>query len=426
MEVDPQPGGAAEVDRETFATLQAHGVKRMLPKLRDAHRAGGYRHAPVRTRTIPKPGGGERQSGIPTVRDQVVQKGTELLLVPIPVADFSPPSCAFLPRRSATEALERIRLGLPKGPFLVLECSIRALLGEDDHTPLIETAGKRASEPRLPIPTRLYLTAGLMEEGQGLDTVSLKAQGATISPLLSDISLHGLDGFWAKRLAVQLLRFANDFVVLRRSDANAETALTTGTTTLARLGLTLHLIKTRLVDLGQGREAANFLGCRYRVHIPGRLSDRCIRFYYLQCRPAHCSMAETHPTVHVRTDRILNGMTGSRRVLSELNPVVRGSRKYLCPGTQPSSSRSRATLPGTSAALPHEALRTGCHAMLGHLTVDRLVARPGSAPIAWHHSLFGGSATMRRRSPVTRVGAHDALASKGEWRDGPAAPARRP
>ena len=106
--------GAAGVDKVTLAMVEAYGVERLLGELQCALRDGTYRPAPVRRVTIGKPDGGRRPLGIPTVRDRVVQQATRLVLEPIFEADFLSVSFGFRPRRSATDAAERIRVCFPR------------------------------------------------------------------------------------------------------------------------------------------------------------------------------------------------------------------------------------------------------------------------------------------------------------------------
>ena len=121
--------GAAGVDRVTLAAVEAYGVERMLGELQRALRAGRYRHAPSRRVAIPKPDGGSRPLGIPTVCDRVVQQATRLVLEPIFEADFLAVSHGFRPRRSATDAAERIGVAFPKGARWVAEADIRDFSG---------------------------------------------------------------------------------------------------------------------------------------------------------------------------------------------------------------------------------------------------------------------------------------------------------
>ena len=117
--------GAAGVDAVTLAEVEACGVERLLGELQRALRAGRYRPAPVRRVAIPKPDGGVRPLGIPTVCDRIVQQATRLVLEPIFEADFLPVSYGFRPKRSALGALERIRVAFPRGAVWVAEADIR-------------------------------------------------------------------------------------------------------------------------------------------------------------------------------------------------------------------------------------------------------------------------------------------------------------
>jgi RNA-directed DNA polymerase len=125
--------GAAGVDRVTVAAVEDYGVDRMLRELRDDLRAGRYRPAPARRVDIPKPDGDRRPLGIPTVRDRVAQAAVKLVLEPIFEADFSSVSYGFRPKRSATQAMERLRVGFIEGVSHVVEFDIRTFLDASSH-----------------------------------------------------------------------------------------------------------------------------------------------------------------------------------------------------------------------------------------------------------------------------------------------------
>jgi RNA-directed DNA polymerase len=125
--------GAAGVDRITLAAVEDYGVDRMLRELRCDLRAGVYRPAPARRVEIPKPRGGKRPLGIPTVRDRVAQAAAKIVLEPVFEADFLSCSYGFRPKRSATMAKERLRRGFIEGQVFVVEFDIANFFGEIDH-----------------------------------------------------------------------------------------------------------------------------------------------------------------------------------------------------------------------------------------------------------------------------------------------------
>ncbi|MGH3850644.1 MAG: reverse transcriptase domain-containing protein, partial [Pseudonocardiaceae bacterium] len=129
--------GAAGVDRVTLVAVEDYGVDRMLRELRGDLRSGRYRPAPARRVEIPKPRGGKRPLGIPTVRDRVAQAAAKIVLEPIFEADFAPCSYGFRPKRSATQAMERLRTGFIAGHQFVVEFDIANFFGEIDHDRLL-------------------------------------------------------------------------------------------------------------------------------------------------------------------------------------------------------------------------------------------------------------------------------------------------
>ena len=141
--------GAAGVDRVTLEAVEGYGVERMLGELACDLRAGVYRPALVRRVEIPKPDGRKRPLGIPTVRDRVCQQAVKLVLEPVFEADFLPCSFGFRPRRSATDALEAIRVAFPRGRQFVFEADIRDFFGQIDHARLLSLVAERVSDRRV-------------------------------------------------------------------------------------------------------------------------------------------------------------------------------------------------------------------------------------------------------------------------------------
>ena len=326
--------GAAGVDRLTIGEVEQYGVRRFLQELGEVLRAGEYGAQVVRRVYIPKADGRKRPLGIPTVQDRVVQMAAKLVLEPIYEADFAPCSYGFRPRRSATMALERLRQLGNAGASHVLDADIEDYFGSIEHDKLLVLLGQRVSDRRMLKVVRQWLQAGVMDEGVVSHRPAGTPQGGVISPLLSNIYLHVLDRVWARHGAHlgEMVRYADDFVVMCASTRACEEAQDRIEHVLGRLGLRLHPGKTRRVELKQGAQGFDFLGCHLRQRMSGRLwEQKRLKRYYLHRWPSQRAMKRVRERVRELTPR---GRCHQdvRGVIAELNPVLRGWGQYFSSG----------------------------------------------------------------------------------------------
>ena len=242
--------GSAGVDHVTVEQFSAH-LDRNLESLTASLKGGSYRPQAIRRVWIPKPGSSEKRPlGIPTVRDRVVQAALRNVLEPIFECEFAAHSYGFRPGKSTKDALRRVSALLKAGYTHVVDADLRSYYDTIPHQGLLARIEAKISDGRVLDLIRAFLDQEVMaglerwtpEEGNSARTV--------ISPLLSNIYLDPLDHQMADE-GYEMVRYADDFVILCRSREEAEQALAEVEEWTARVGLQLHPDKTRIVDASQ-------------------------------------------------------------------------------------------------------------------------------------------------------------------------------
>ena len=262
--------GAAGPDGKTFEDIERDGVEALLLQLTEQLKGKTYRPGPVRRVYIPKANGGERPLGIPNIADRVVQMAVKLVVEPIFEADFESDSYGFRPRRNAHQALTEVRRCIAEGMAWVIDADVTAYFDTIPHDKLMKVVATRLVDSSMLALIKMFLVAPVIDARGGGGPRRPSAgtpQGGVISPLLANLYLHLLDRSFRRRvergqLQGRLIRYCDDFVLLTRQPpdrSNGEMPWLQGL--MARLGLTLHPHKTRIVNARQ--ERFDFLG--YRV-----------------------------------------------------------------------------------------------------------------------------------------------------------------
>jgi len=262
--------GAAGVDRITLAYVEnEYGAARLLGELQADLRAGCYRPAPARRVDIPKPQGGKRPLGIPSVRDRVAQQAAKLVLEPIFEAYLEDCAYGYRPKRSALDAVKTTHRLIRRGYVDVVDADLSKYFDTIPHRELMQSMARRICDPHVLHLIKLWLRVPV-EERDGKGRRSLRGgktnrqgtpQGGVISPLLANLYMNRFLKHWRMRgcgaeFRAHLVNYADDFVILSRGCAAEALAWTRAAMT--KLGLTLNEAKTSLKDAST--EGFDFLG----------------------------------------------------------------------------------------------------------------------------------------------------------------------
>jgi len=267
--------GAAGVDGQSVDRFAAK-AEVYLSELSTALRESSYRPQAVKRVEIPKGDGRTRPLGIPTVKDRIVQQAVRLVIEPIFESGFCDGSYGFRPERGCRDALREVDRLLKEGYTHVVDADLQSYFDTIPHDRLMARVEERVSDGRVLDLLRGWLKADIL---QGLDRWTPDVgspQGAVISPLLANIYLDPLDRLMAEH-GYPMVRYADDFVILTRNQAEAEAALALVQAWVAANGLMLHPEKTRIANCRSKGNGFEFLGYRFergRRHVRKKSLDK--------------------------------------------------------------------------------------------------------------------------------------------------------
>ena len=328
--------GAPGVDGVTFAAIEASGLEGWLAGLREDLVSKTYRPAPVRRVMIPKPGGGERPLGIPTIRDRVVQTAAKLVLEPIFEADFEDSAYGYRPARGAADAIKEVHRLVCRGYTDVVDADLSKFFDEIPHSDLLKSVARRIVDRHVLRLIKLWLKVPI-EERDGNGTRRMTGgksstrgtpQGGVVSPLLSVVYMNWFLKHWrltgrSEAFRAHVVAYADDFVILSRGCADE--ALTWTKAVMTRLGLRLNGEKTSVKNARM--ERFDFLGYSFGPHCFAKDGR-----WYLSASPSKKSVQRIKTKVG---ELLTPGNKGAwSEVKVRLNRLLRGWSTYFSYGTR--------------------------------------------------------------------------------------------
>lgn len=307
--------GAAGVDGQSIERFETQAA-RYLSELHEQLESGSYRPSPIKRVEIPKGDGRTRPLGIPTVKDRIVQTALKMAIEPIFEVQFRPGSYGFRPGRGCKDALRAVDRLIKEGYTHVVDADLQSYFDTIPHDRLMALVADRISDGRVLSLIDGFLQQKIMTDMACWQPVPAEAgtgtpQGAVLSPLLANIYLHPLD-LLMEESGHRMVRYADDAVILCRTEGEAQTALCQLQAWVTANGLTLHPDKTQVGDCLQPGQGFEFLGYRFEA---GR---RLVR---------KKSLKALKDKVRARTSRSRGDSL--ERIIADLNPILRGWFGYF-------------------------------------------------------------------------------------------------
>jgi len=328
--------GAPGVDQESFSGIETKGLENWLEELRKELQAKTYKPQPVRRVMIPKPGGGERPLGIPTIRDRVVQTALKLVVEPVFEADMEPSAYGYRPERSAQEAIRQVHKLVCAGYTDIVDADLSKYFDTIPHSELLKSVARRIIDRDVLHLIKMWLKAPVEERDEkgnrrmtgGKSSKQGTPQGGVASPMLANLYMNRFLKYWriterGSRFRAEVVNYADDFVILSRGHAAEALKWTRGVMT--KIGLTLNEAKT---SIKQARtEQFDFLGYTFGPH-----HFRKDGHWYLGASPSRKSITRFQQKVGDLL--VASNVAPWEEVRDRLNRKIQGWSAYFSYGTR--------------------------------------------------------------------------------------------